>query len=92
MRLVICEIALQEFQTEHGELPERLEQLVPEYLPAVPQDPFAGKPLTYHLDSPDSYRLYSIGRDRVDDGGRPEIISGGDMTYQTDSANPKPQP
>jgi hypothetical protein len=41
-------LAIRAWQLDHGgELPERLEQLVPEYLPAVPLDPYDAKPLRY---------------------------------------------
>ena len=51
-----------------GRLPETLNDLVPDFMSAVPQDPFDGQPLRFkRLDK--GYCIYSIGRDRVDDGG-----------------------
>ncbi|MBN9689573.1 MAG: hypothetical protein J0M24_04985 [Verrucomicrobia bacterium] len=50
-------------------LPERLEELVPEFLPAVPLDPFDGRPLRYEV-SGEGYVIYSVGSDLVDDRGR----------------------
>ncbi|HEY8155587.1 MAG TPA: hypothetical protein VII72_15780 [Myxococcota bacterium] len=47
-------------------LPERLEDLVPTYLPEMPQDRFAGAPLRY---APDRKLAYSLGDDFVDAGG-----------------------
>jgi hypothetical protein len=41
---------------------------VPQYLRAVPQDPFSGNPLIYTTTASE-YRLYSVDYDRKDDGG-----------------------
>jgi hypothetical protein len=54
-----------------GKLPETLDQLVPEYLPQVPRDPFAAggqRPIGY---SPDPKRplIYSVGSNGADEGG-----------------------
>ena len=48
---------------------------MPEYLAAIPADPFDGKPLRYKK-AQKGYVIYSIGLDRQDDGGkglRPEM-------------------
>jgi hypothetical protein len=44
--------------------------LVPDWLPAVPIDPYSGVPLVYRPTS-SGHQLYSVGPDGVDDGGRP---------------------
>ena len=67
-RLLIGKLAIRCYQIERGELPGNLADLVPEYLPAVPQDPLSEGPLIYRQTG-DGYLLYSVGRDRVDDGG-----------------------
>jgi hypothetical protein len=61
-------LALHMFWQEHGRYPERLSDLVPQYLPAVPKDPFDGKPLRYRLDR-NGFRVWSIGKDLKDNGG-----------------------
>jgi hypothetical protein len=38
-------LAVEAYRRQHGQYPERLEQLVPEFLPAVPVDPRDGQPL-----------------------------------------------
>jgi len=48
--------------------PERLDELVPTYLPAVPIDPFSDKPLIYERRD-DGYLLTSIGKNCLYDGG-----------------------
>ncbi|MBN2132293.1 MAG: hypothetical protein JW741_22520 [Sedimentisphaerales bacterium] len=61
-------VALERHRLATGDLPEKLSDLVPAYLPAIPQDPFDGKPLRYkQLDA--GFVVYSIGPDRQDDGG-----------------------
>ncbi len=69
-RLASTELALAAFRTEEGRFPHRLEELVPEYLPGLPYDPFSGQPIVYRPQD-DNYLLYSFGEDRDDDGGRP---------------------
>jgi hypothetical protein len=62
-------LAVERYRRAHGEaLPERLEQLVPALLPAVPTDPYDDAPLRYKK-LPAGYVVYSIGEDRKDDGG-----------------------
>ena len=42
---------------------------MPDYLPALPIDPFSGKPLILANEA-DGYVVYSVGANRRDDGGR----------------------
>ena len=44
--------------------------LVPKYLRQVPSDPFRGHPLVFRPQGT-NWLLYSVGPDRVDDGGKP---------------------
>jgi hypothetical protein len=39
--------AVERFRLKYGQLPDKLEQLVPEFLPNIPIDPFDGKQLRY---------------------------------------------
>ena len=61
-------IALERFRLQHGELPERLSELVPEWLPEIPLHPQTGLPPRYERpdlsirDSrPGEYRLRALG-------------------------------
>ena len=47
-------------------VPEKLEDLVPRYLPKIPVCPLTSKPLGYQ-----NGRVWSAGRNGVDDGGVP---------------------
>jgi hypothetical protein len=54
---------------KQGEYPEQLEELSPEFLAVLPNDPCGGKSFRYFRDEKEGYRLYSIGADERDDGG-----------------------
>jgi hypothetical protein len=63
-------IALELHRRRAGAYPATLGDLVPRSLPAVPPDRFDGGPLKYRLVDGKPL-LYSVGVDRIDDGGRP---------------------
>jgi hypothetical protein len=69
----LCALAAQRHRLKHGQLPAKLADLVPEFLPAVPTDPFDGQPLRMldrvSADKGDALLFYSVGKDRKDDGG-----------------------
>ena len=62
-------LAVERFRLAHGTLPERLDALVPQFVSAVPADPFDGQPLRYHRFER-GYVIYSVGEDGEDNGGR----------------------
>jgi hypothetical protein len=62
-------LAIERFRLAHGKLPEKLDELIPQFLSAVPLDPFDGQLLRYHRLAK-GYVIYSVGRDGHDDGGR----------------------
>jgi hypothetical protein len=64
-------LAAQEYQRIHGEFPEALQQLVPEFLDVVPFDPMdaSGAALRYRRDENGEAVVWSIGRDEKDDDG-----------------------
>ncbi len=64
-------LAAQAYRRDHGEFPEDLSQLVPNYLAAVPLDPCdpAGGPLRYRCDEVLKAVVWSVGYDRIDGGG-----------------------
>lgn len=69
-RLAATALAIRWYQLEHdGRRAATLEELVPKYLPAVPNDPLLrDRPLGYLPDAPRP-RLYSAGENGVDDKG-----------------------
>ncbi|HEX3101056.1 MAG TPA: hypothetical protein VHQ01_04665, partial [Pyrinomonadaceae bacterium] len=72
-RIVITAIALKRFQLKHGNFPEKLSELTPEFLASVPLDAVDGNPLRYRRNADGTYLLYSIGQNGVDDGGDPSL-------------------
>ena len=80
-------LAIKAHETEHGALPEQLAQLVPDYLPRVPKDPFDGKPFRYLRSNvpglpAEAWAVYSIGEDFTDDGGTAQAVG----SYRTDQS------
>jgi hypothetical protein len=63
--------ALAAYRKDNDRYPEALADLAPQYLATVPDDLFSGKPLIYKPTAR-GYRLYSVGPDGTDDGGRGE--------------------
>ena len=64
-------LALRAYKLEHGAYPLALAALAPNYLSAIPADPFGGgEPWHYKTDGK-SCAVWSIGPDGKDDGGAP---------------------
>lgn len=61
-------IACEKFQRRHGRLPDSLDELVPDFLPAIPADPGDGQPLRYVVSAQEC-KVYSVGRNRKDNHG-----------------------
>jgi len=76
-------LAAKRYQLAHDTLPERLDLLVPDYLDAVPADPFDGKPLRYKLTDT-GVIVYSVGKDGVDNGGKELDVRGQRFQAGTD--------
>ncbi|MFQ5807970.1 MAG: hypothetical protein ACE5I3_16110, partial [Phycisphaerae bacterium] len=70
-RLAATALAIRLYAADHGAQPPALDALVPDYLPMVPEDPFAadGRVIAYRLDATPPV-LYSVGTDGVDESGR----------------------
>ncbi len=62
-------VALLRYKAKHGQFPDSLDKLVPEYLKAIPDDPFGPGPLTYKRQG-DDFILYSWGLNFEDHGGQ----------------------
>jgi len=69
VHLTVTALALQRYKLAHGNYPKSLTDLVPEFLPALPFDPFDGNTLRYQPLSTGGYLLYAIGPDGADDNG-----------------------
>ncbi len=69
LRCAAAGLAVERYRQKHSRWPEKLADLVPEFLAAVPADPFDGAPLRLARRE-EGVAVYSIGRDKRDDGGR----------------------
>jgi hypothetical protein len=76
-------VASTRFRLAHGRLPASFEELVQAgLLPAVPVDPFDGKPLRFAAQ--DGYVfIYTIGARRTDYGGKPYILGRGGIVTES---------
>ncbi len=61
--------ALEEYRLETGIYPLKLIDLSPKYLDEIPVDVIDGQPMRYLRETENSFRLYSVGWNRKDEGG-----------------------
>ena len=75
-------VATARYRVAENQLPRSVDDLVPQWLPAVPLDPFDGKPLRMKRAEHEVI-LYSVGPDKVDDSGAMYDASErtGDITF-----------
>jgi hypothetical protein len=62
-------IALERYRLAHGEHPEALDTLAPQFIARLPHDVINGQPLHYRRTSNGQFLLYSVGWNETDDGG-----------------------
>jgi hypothetical protein len=62
-------IALERYRLAHGEFPESLDSLAPQFMEKIPHDIIGGQPLHYRRTDDGQFVLYSIGWKETDDGG-----------------------
>jgi hypothetical protein len=68
MGVTAAGLAIEQWRAEHSAWPESLEQLVPDVVPPVLEDPYSEGELLYRRTD-EGVVVYSIGPDGVDDGG-----------------------
>ena len=61
--------ALERYRLAHGEYPESLDALLPQFISKLPHDIIGGQPLHYRRTSDGQFVLYSVGWNEKDDGG-----------------------
>jgi hypothetical protein len=101
MRCLRVLLAVERHRLQKGAWPEKLEELTPQLLKAVPLDPFDGRPLGYKR-LPDGVVVFSVGDDLTDDGSDIERPPGGwthrlgyrlwDVKHRRQSPTPKTPP
>jgi hypothetical protein len=62
-------IALERYRLAHGEYPESLDALTPQFMENIPHDVIGGQPLHYRRTDDGQFVLYSVGWNETDDGG-----------------------
>ena len=62
--------ALERFRLARGAFPKTLEELTPEFISTLPNDPYTRAAYHYRPVGKDSFLLYSVGKNRKDDGGQ----------------------
>lgn len=69
MQLASAACALERYRLAHAQYPERLEQLVPQFVTRIPLDPMVNQPFHYQRTDDGWFLLYSTGLNGKDDGG-----------------------
>jgi hypothetical protein len=62
-------MALERYRLAHGEYPESLDPLTPQFITKQPHDIINGEPLHYRRTADGRFVLYSVGWNETDDGG-----------------------
>ena len=61
--------ALERFRLAHGQFPEKLDDLKPDFISTLPHDVLTGADYKYRRNENGSFVLYSVGWNEKDDGG-----------------------
>jgi hypothetical protein len=95
LRLTAVGLAAERYRQAHGRWPRALDELVPEYLAAVPLDPFNGQPLKLSKHD-QGIVIYSVGADGVDNGGAINAanpnVAGSDIGFRLWNVKHRRQP
>jgi hypothetical protein len=76
-------IALERYHLMHGDYPESLDALAPQFINKLPHDIIGGQPLHYRHTSDDQFVLYSVGWNETDDGGVVGLTKDGGVDRDT---------
>ena len=63
-------IAVERCRMARGEYPERLAELVPDFIAALPVDTYSSQSLIYRRKDGGTFFLYGVGKDRTDEDGK----------------------
>jgi hypothetical protein len=74
--------ALERYRLAHGEYPEMLDTLVPQFIGKLPHDIINGQPLHYRRTEDGNFVLYSVGLNETDDGGQIVLTKGGSVDLE----------
>ena len=71
--------ALEHYHLAHGEYPETLDALAPQFIAKLPHDIIGGQPLHYRRTEDGKFLLYSVGWNETDDGGQVAFTKSGSV-------------
>ena len=74
--------ALERYHLAHGEYPQTLDSLTPQFIEKIPHDIIGGKPLHFRREVNGQFVLYSIGWNETDDGGQIGLNKDGKFDWQ----------
>jgi hypothetical protein len=77
--LAYIAIALERYRIAHGEYPDSLDALAPQFIAKVPHDIINGQPLHYRREAGGRFVLYSVGWNETDDGGEVALTKSGNV-------------
>jgi hypothetical protein len=89
---VVIACALERYRLAHGQFPNALDALAPDFISQMPHDVITGEPYKYRRDQ-EAFALYSIGWNETDDGGQVAMkgssqdVDRGDWVWQYPSLN-----
>ncbi len=76
--------ALERHRLAHGNYPDSLDALAPQFISQVPHDIINGQPLRYRRTDDGQFILYSVGFNEKDDGGE-VVLSEHSTTHRVDT-------
>lgn len=88
-------LAVERYRRAQHTLPATADELVPDYLAAVPTDPFANQPLQYRREPQDRYLIWSWGGNAANDNGVEVQDFGwveGDLAFKPERPPPEHEP
>ena len=62
-------VALERFRLAHGAFPEKLAELVPNFVAELSLDTYSHQPMLYRRQDGGTFLLYGVDKNRTDDGG-----------------------
>jgi hypothetical protein len=74
--------ALEQHRLAHGQFPENLEVLAPQFIPILPKDALTGEPYKYRRTADGQFVLYSVGWNEQDEGGTIALNKDGSVAYR----------
>jgi len=75
----ILACALEQYRLAHGQFPDKLEALTPQFISQLPKDALTGEPYKHRRADDGQFVLYSVGWNEKDDGGTVALSKDGSV-------------